>query len=74
MFDRDPKKRPTIDEIKSHPWLKKPFDADEARIHIISELIEKDWDISMFDKSISSQIQTNKHKTTPVKNTSQLMC
>jgi serine/threonine protein kinase len=32
LFSYDPEKRPTIDQIREHPWLNKPdFDFEQTR-------------------------------------------
>ena len=41
MFSYDGKKRPSIDEIRAHPWMQKPFDMKTIRSDLLSELSEK---------------------------------
>jgi len=36
MFSFEGKDRPTIEEIKKHPWMQKPFDQKEVRESILS--------------------------------------
>lgn len=38
MFSYDPKKRPTIEELKNHPWLKKPMSHKLTRQTLIDKL------------------------------------
>lgn len=41
MFSYDGKKRPTIEEIRNHPWMKDGVPMDKIRTNILSELAEK---------------------------------
>ena len=41
MLSYDGKKRPSIDEIRAHPWMQKPFDMKTIRSDLLSELSEK---------------------------------
>lgn len=41
MFSYDGKKRPTIAEIRAHPWMKNEIKIDKVRNEIMSELAEK---------------------------------
>jgi len=38
MVNHDPSKRPTIEQLIQHPWMKKPFNFQEARSAIIKQL------------------------------------
>mmetsp|Transcript_13574 Transcript_13574/g.23098 ORF Transcript_13574/g.23098 Transcript_13574/m.23098 type:complete len:408 (+) Transcript_13574:43-1266(+) len=40
IFSYDSAKRPTIEEIKSHPWMQKPIDVKVARTTILEKLQE----------------------------------
>jgi len=41
MFSYDPKKRPTVEELKNHPWMKKPMSHKLTRQTLIDKLQEK---------------------------------
>jgi hypothetical protein len=41
MFHRDPEQRPTIEEVRNHPWMQMPFDYREAQENIIALAHEK---------------------------------
>jgi len=41
IFNHDGKKRPTIEEIKNHPWMQKPFSTKLNRQNIMERLNEK---------------------------------
>jgi len=41
MFSYDGNKRPTIDQLKAHPWINKPFSVKLTRSAIIDRLNEK---------------------------------
>jgi serine/threonine protein kinase len=41
MFSYDPKKRPTVEELKNHPWMKKPMSHKLTRQGLIDRLQEK---------------------------------
>jgi len=41
MFSYDGSKRPTIEELKEHPWIKKPFSVKLTRSFIMDKLNEK---------------------------------
>lgn len=41
MFSYDGSKRPTINELKEHPWIKKPFSVKLTRSFIMDKLSEK---------------------------------
>lgn len=41
MFSYDGSKRPTIEELKAHPWIKKPFSVKMTRASIMDKLQEK---------------------------------
>jgi len=38
MFSYDGNKRPTVEELKAHPWIKKPFSVKLTRGSIIEKL------------------------------------
>jgi len=40
MFSYDGSKRPTIEQLKNHPWMQKPFDLKQARSNILEKLSE----------------------------------
>mmetsp|Transcript_13573 Transcript_13573/g.23096 ORF Transcript_13573/g.23096 Transcript_13573/m.23096 type:complete len:210 (+) Transcript_13573:414-1043(+) len=40
IFSYDGSKRPTVEEIKSHPWMQKPFDMKKQRDLIMEKLSE----------------------------------
>jgi serine/threonine protein kinase len=41
IFSYDPKKRPTIEEIRKHPWLAQPFSMKSSKEMIMEKLQEK---------------------------------
>lgn len=41
MFSYDGAKRPTVEELKAHPWLQKPFSNKMTRQNILEKLMEK---------------------------------
>jgi hypothetical protein len=41
MFSYDGSKRPTIEELKTHPWLHKPYSTKITRQNILEKLMEK---------------------------------
>lgn len=41
MFSYDGKKRPTIEELKNHPWMKKEFSVKQVKEMITEKLTEK---------------------------------
>jgi serine/threonine protein kinase len=41
MFAYDGAERPSVDDIKNHPWMQKPFDHKEIRNQILSEVAKK---------------------------------
>lgn len=41
MFSYDPTKRPTIEQLKNHPWMQKPFSQKLARTQLLDTLQEK---------------------------------
>ena len=41
IFSYDGKKRPTIEEIRKHPWMQKPYSVKSARQEIMENLQEK---------------------------------
>jgi serine/threonine protein kinase len=38
MLSPDPEKRPTVEELKNHPWMKEPIDIKKTRDAIVSKL------------------------------------
>jgi len=41
MFSFEGKDRPTVEEIKNHPWMKVPINMKEVRHDLLSQLAEK---------------------------------
>ena len=41
MFSHDGKKRPTVEEVKNHPWMQVPFSTKLTRQNITEKLQEK---------------------------------
>jgi hypothetical protein len=41
MFSYDGKKRPTIEELKNHPWMQTPFSVKSVKENILEKLSEK---------------------------------
>jgi len=41
MFAFEGKDRPTLDEIKNHPWMKVPINMKEVRADLLNQLAEK---------------------------------
>jgi len=41
MFSYDGKKRPTVEELKNHPWMKQPYSVKETKESIVEKLTEK---------------------------------
>ena len=41
MFSYDSSKRPTVAELKQHPWLHKPYSNKITRQNILEKLMEK---------------------------------
>jgi len=41
IFSHDGKKRPTVEELKNHPWMQKPFSMKMTRQSVIERLQEK---------------------------------
>jgi len=41
MFSYDGKKRPTIEELKNHPWMQKPYSIKLTRENLLERLNEK---------------------------------
>lgn len=41
MFSYDPSKRPTVEEIKNHPWMKTPFSQKLTRQDLLDKLQTK---------------------------------
>jgi hypothetical protein len=41
MFSYDGTKRPTVEELKAHPWLQKPYSTKMTRQNILEKLMEK---------------------------------
>lgn len=40
MFSYDPSKRPTLEQLKNHPWMKKPFSVKLTRQSLMEKLQE----------------------------------
>jgi len=40
MFSYDGSKRPTVEELKNHPWMLKPMDMKASRSNILEKLQE----------------------------------
>lgn len=41
MFSYDGSKRPTVDQLKEHPWMQKPLDIKASRANILEKLQEQ---------------------------------
>jgi len=41
MFSYDGKKRPTIEELKNHPWMQVPYSVKQVKENITEKLTEK---------------------------------
>jgi serine/threonine protein kinase len=41
IFSYDGKKRPTVEEIRQHPWMQKPFSVKDNRKFLMEKLQEK---------------------------------
>ena len=41
MFQKDPKKRLTLQQIRQHPWMKRRHDQEAVRLQIMERLAEK---------------------------------
>lgn len=41
MFSYDGKKRPTVEELKNHPWMQTPFSVKLSRQGLMEKLQEK---------------------------------
>ena len=41
IFSHDGKKRPTVEDLKKHPWMQKPFSMKDSRKLILEKLQEK---------------------------------
>jgi len=41
MFSYDGKKRPTIDELKNHPWMQQPYSIKLTKENLMEKLSEK---------------------------------
>ena len=41
MFSYDGKKRPTIEELKNHPWMQKPYSIKLTRENLMERLNDK---------------------------------
>ena len=59
MLAYNPAKRPTIEEIKSHPWMKKEYSGKKALKDIMYTLKENRWDKATND-SDSTKVSTIK--------------
>jgi hypothetical protein len=42
MFSYDGSKRPTVKDIRNHPWMQTPFDMKQVRENILADLAEKE--------------------------------
>lgn len=42
MFSQNPAERPSIEEIKNHPWMQQEFDANKARLQLLQQIIKKE--------------------------------
>jgi len=41
MFNYDGKKRPTIEDLKNHPWMNTPYNCKQVKETIMERLTEK---------------------------------
>lgn len=42
MFSYDGSKRPTVKDIRNHPWMQTPCDMKQVRENILADLAEKE--------------------------------
>ena len=60
MLAYDPAKRPTIEEIKNHPWMKKEFSSKKASKDIMQTFKDNSFNIATNDSDSTKFFITNK--------------